>query len=396
MISLVVPTFNERPNIETLVARTQEALVRTGEPFELIIVDDNSPDGTAELIRSLQVDRPWLKLLVRTKERGLSTAVLAGWAMATGDLVGCMDADLQHPPDVLYRLYGNLRSSKADIAVASRHVPGGGVSDWNLARRFVSWTATLLATIVLPGTLAQVRDPMSGFFLLRRSVLCDGKFRPLGYKILLEVIAHGDYGSIVEVPYTFEERVHGGSKIGTSTMWQYLIHLGRISWQTGEAARVGKFALVGLSGAVVNLLCYRWLRGEVGLSSWAAAAGSALIAVCNNFIWNERLTFADRHRAVPGWRNVLKRFGSFAALSTAGLGINVVVVTLMVLLWKASWMESVSAGVIVAGLWNFATMSNITWRPWQSRKRTAHSVPMHDAALPVDVIGGTPAAPKRS
>ena len=371
MISLVVPTYNERGNIAALVERTGEALASTGEPFELIIVDDNSPDGTADAVRALQGIRPWLRLLVRTKARGLSTAVMAGWDIAHGDVLGCMDADLQHPPEVLSKLVESLRTTRADVVVASRHVRGGGVSDWSLARRFVSWTATVLATMILPGTLGEVRDPMSGFFLLRRHVIRGAVLKPRGYKILLEVLAKGDYALVREVPFVFEERVEGGSKIGSSIMWDYMVHLARISFETGEAARIAKFALVGLSGALVNLFLYRWLRAVPGLSVWLAATAAAGIAIVNNFIWNERFTFPETYRASPGSGPLFRRFLMFTLISLVGLLLNVAVVELLVAKLHEPWLPGVAAGIAVAGAWNFLTNSNLTWNTGRKKKSSA-------------------------
>lgn len=368
MISLVVPTYNERGNIDKLVERTGEALASTKEPFELIIVDDNSPDGTAEAVKALQSTRPWLQLLVRTQDRGLSTAVMAGWQIAQGDILGCMDADLQHPPEVLANLVENLRRTHADITVASRHVRGGGVSDWSLVRRFVSWTATLLATMILPGTLGEVKDPMSGFFLLRRGVIRRALLKPRGYKILLEVLAKGEYETVTEVPFVFEERVEGGSKIGSSIMWDYVLHLGRISFETGEAARIGKFAVVGLSGALVNLVVYRELVKLPGLTVWSAAATAAAAAVVNNFVWNERFTFPESHKTKPGWGPMLGRFKMFALISAAGLVLNVGVVELLVGRSHTSWMLGVCAGIILAGAWNFFANANLTWGAGAKRR----------------------------
>ena len=380
MISLVVPTYNERLNIEPLVERTGKTLASTGEDFELIIVDDNSLDGTSDAVRDLQPTRPWLKLLVRKNERGLSTAVTAGWAMARGDVLGCMDADLQHPPEMLGKLVERLKTSGADIVVASRHVRGGGVSDWSLARRFVSWTATLMATLILPGTLGEVRDPMSGFFLLRRNVIRAARLKPLGYKILLEVLAKGDYTRIEEVPFVFEERVQGGSKIGPSTMWHYVAHLARISVETGEAVRMAKFALVGLSGVLVNLLFYRLLTA-LGWAVWGAASGAAAIAIVNNFIWNERYTFWETHKAAPGWHQMWRRFLAFTLFSGVGLLINVGVVELLVGTRRVRWLPGVIAGIVLAGAWNFFGNSNLTWRAWWDRKtlaKTVHSSLTHE------------------
>lgn len=228
MISLVVPTYKERQNIEKLVERTGAALALTNEPYELIIVDDNSPDGTADEVRRLQATRPWLQLIVRVNEKDLSTAVMAGWKTAQGDLLGCMDGDLQHPPEHVAKLVERVRKSEAEIAVASRYVEQGSVSDWKFRRRIISWTATVMAAVLLPSKIRRVKDPMSGFFVLRRSVLQGVALKPLGYKILLEVLARGRWQRAAEVPYTFEERVHGGSKMGAKQVWQYLLHLLRI------------------------------------------------------------------------------------------------------------------------------------------------------------------------
>ncbi len=228
MISLVVPTYNERENIAKLVQRTGAALAATREPFELIIVDDNSPDGTADEVRRLQTSHPWLRILVRLDQRDLSTAVLAGWHVARGDLLGCMDGDLQHPPERLAELAQRMREGDGEIAIASRYVAQGSVSEWKFHRRIISSTATLLTRIALPSKIRKVRDPMSGFFMLRRSVVEGVDLRPLGYKILLEVLARGRYTRAAEVAYTFEERAEGGSKIGGKQVWQFLIHLLRL------------------------------------------------------------------------------------------------------------------------------------------------------------------------
>jgi glycosyltransferase involved in cell wall biosynthesis len=225
MISVVVPTYQERENIERLVERSAAALSVSGEEFELIIVDDNSPDGTAQEVQRLQADRPWLKLIVRKNGRDLSTAVLAGWRAAQGEILGCMDGDLQHPPEELTRLAECLRGTDAELVIASRNTKDGGVSEWKFRRRIISWMATRMAQFVLPGKAGPVHDPMSGFFLMKRSVVEGVELKPRGYKILLEVLVRGVYGRVKEVPYRFMERAHGGSKIGPRQVWLYLRHL---------------------------------------------------------------------------------------------------------------------------------------------------------------------------
>lgn len=367
-ISLVVPTYNEHANIPELVRRAGKVLAACSEVYELIIVDDDSPDGTADEVRRLQADFPWLSLLVRKHERDLSTAVIAGWRIAKGEVLGCMDGDLQHPPELLPVMFDALLRNRTDVVVASRHLTGGGVSKWNLARRFISWTATLMATCILPGTLGKVRDPMSGFFLLRRAVVDRAPLNPLGYKILLEVLAKGDFSQVQEVPFIFEERIRGGSKLGLRTVLNYLLHLLRISVETGECWRITKFAFVGLSGAVVNFVALRWLVEKFGWSvPWAAIAG-AVLAIVNNFIWNDHFTFAETGKKENGLVSMLHRFVSFLMLSAMGVGINVGLIWMFLSVFGWNRGASIVLAIGVAGLWNFVANSNVTWQVWWNRK----------------------------
>ncbi len=368
MISLVVPAYNERLNIDALVERAGRALHACGSEYELIIVDDNSPDDTAGAVRRLQADRPWLKLLVRETEKDLSTAVAAGWNVAAGDVLGCMDADLQHPPELLPVMYGRLQKTHADIVVGSRHVAGGGVSDWSFHRRFISWSATLMATFFLPGTLGHVNDPMSGFFLLRRAVLENAGLRPLGYKILLEVLARGNYTRVAEVPFIFDERSHGSSKMDAAVTKKYLRHLLRISVDTGEAWRMLKFAMVGLAGVVVNYVVDQWTADRLGWSLLKANFAGIGAAIVGNFIGNELFTFRDARQADPGLARVARRFLLFLTFSAAGAAINMGLAWFLVRL--AGWPQviGVLAGIAVAAIWNFFLNANITWEAWWNRK----------------------------
>src|SRR5262249_12914050 len=149
----------------------------------------------------------------RRKPRDLAGSVVDGWAAAKGEWLAVIDGDLQHPPEKLILLIKAAKAARADIAVASRHIRGGGVSGWSLHRRIVSWGASLIASFLLPGTLNAVRDPMSGFFVIRTRLLDSLRLRPRGYKILLEVLARASYTNVVEVPYIFEERKEGSSKL---------------------------------------------------------------------------------------------------------------------------------------------------------------------------------------
>lgn len=226
--SLVVPTYNERENIAALAEQLSSVLnPLLADGYELIVVDDDSPDRTWELAETVAKTNPRLKVIRRTGERGLATAVVAGWGVARGEILGVIDADLQHPPEVLARLIEAMNEG-ADIAIASRHVEGGGISKWSWTRRMVSRSAQAIGLMLLPGAASRVSDPMSGYFLLRRSLIEHVTLRPVGYKILLEVLARTKPARIREVGYVFREREKGGSKATFGIFLQYLQHLWKL------------------------------------------------------------------------------------------------------------------------------------------------------------------------
>jgi dolichol-phosphate mannosyltransferase len=230
VLSLVIPTFNERQNIGGVLRQLGEVLGRSlGNDFEIIVVDDNSPDETWKAVEEMAQIFPQVRVLRRTDERGLATAVLRGWQRAKGDILGVMDGDLQHPPETAVKMLGVMRTRpEVDLVLATRYSRPGGVSDWNLIRRFISRFAQSLALLLIPGTVARVTDPMSGYFLVRRESVAGRCFNPLGYKILLEVLARGRIRKIEEVPYVFNERAGGKSKLTLKIFAQYVRHLLRL------------------------------------------------------------------------------------------------------------------------------------------------------------------------
>ncbi len=229
MFSLVIPTFNERSNIGHLIGRIEKSLSQKLFDFEIILVDDDSPDETWKLAQEIAKQNPRLLVIRREGVRGLATAVVDGWKAAKGEILGVMDADMQHPPEILPNLLEPLLRGTADISIGSRHACGGGVGEWNLPRRFISWGASSIAFLVLPKILRLVHDPMSGLFLMKRSVIDTATLKPKGYKILLEVLAKGKYRRVVEVPYVFEERRTGKSKLGLRQYLEFLTHLGTLA-----------------------------------------------------------------------------------------------------------------------------------------------------------------------
>jgi dolichol-phosphate mannosyltransferase len=374
--SLVIPTYNEGKNIKTIVALISHLLDQAlPRAYELIIVDDDSPDCTWELAQALTSNYPQLRVLRRQDERGLSTAVIRGWQIATGQVLGVIDGDLQHPPEVLLQLLAAIENG-ADLAVASRHVEEGGVSSWGLARRILSRGAQMLALLILPGVTSRVSDPMSGYFLLRRSAISGRVLNPLGYKILIEAIARGDIHRIAEVGYVFRERQKGESKVTWRQYVDYLRHLLRLRLSSGRMARLRmrlshlplkrliRFGLVGLSGVFVDMTVLYLLYNSSGLG-WGLTRSkivAAELAIVNNFLWNDRWTFGDLSRRQRGWRKRLIRLLKFNILCLMGLVLNVLLLNLLFNSLHINYLVANLLAIAVVTIWNFWINLKFSWR----------------------------------
>jgi len=357
-LSLISPTFNEKENIIPLVERVHKALSKYS--YELIVVDDNSPDGTSELAKSLSSKYP-LKVIVRTSERGLASAVVAGFDQATGEVLGVIDADLQHPPEEIPALLEAIRGG-ADVAIASRYVEGGSIEGWSAKREIISKGAKLLATILLP-SLRKIKDPLAGFFLFKRKVIDGAVLTPTGYKILLEVLVRGNASQIAEVPYTFKERERGKSNLTLGEQLNFLRHLSRLAWFDGDVKRFLKFCVVGASGTLVYLGLLA-LFTEIGGLFYALSAALAYeISILNNFTWNELWTFRDRRASAGG--SVLARVLRFNLVSLVGLGIHEAVLTFFTEVTDLFYILSAIIAIFCAVIWNF--FANVKWT-WRSRQ----------------------------
>jgi dolichol-phosphate mannosyltransferase len=307
LLSLVIPTYKERENIEKVVNILSGLLNQAiSGNYELIIVDDDSPDRTWEVAENLIPDYPQLRVMRRQEERGLSSAVIRGWQAARGSILGVIDGDLQHPPEVLTQLLQKIEQG-ADLAVASRHVDGGGVSSWSIVRRFLSRGAQVLGLVILPGVLGRVSDPMSGYFMVRRKAIANTTLNPIGYKILLEVIGRGQVGEIAEAGYVFRERTEGESKVTWKQYLDYIQHLIRLRVSTGRLGKIRqkinfpierflRFGAVGFSGVFVDLTIFHLMRTVINLGLTRSTILSAEIAILNNFLWNDLWTFGDISR----------------------------------------------------------------------------------------------------
>jgi len=373
MISIVLPTYNEARSIQEVLRRASEALRKAGEEHEIIVVDDSSPDRTADLAEAVANQLP-VRVLRRQGRQGLATAVVDGWSIAKGDTLGVMDADLQHPPEVLTRLVSALRSHNADVAIATRSGPGGGSAEtWSWMRRLSSWSARHLAACVLPRTLAEVSDPMSGMFLARARVLQGVRLEPTGYKILLEVLGKAHCRDLVEVPFVFQARSLGSSKLGLRESAQYLAHLARLARFTGQLRSWIRYAAVGFTGAVVNVGVLTFLAERRAWPLGWALLVAIPLALVNNFFWNWLFTFrTSQALRVEPHGGVLSRLAHYAKVCATGAALNASLTLL--LNWRGVLLPLASAaGVTLGGIWNLFFNVPTIWRSWDSPAPDSHA-----------------------
>lgn len=356
-LTIVVPTFNEVDNLTALVAEVGRAL--TSVDWELLFVDDDSPDGTADRARDIaQADRR-VRCLQRIGRRGLASACVEGMLASSAPYVAVMDGDLQHDPAMLAAMLDALRGGETDIVVGSRHAAGGGVGDFSRQRQGISRLATRLSRAVLK---ADLTDPMSGFFMLTRPALM-GCLRhgvsAIGYKILVDLLASAPRPlRFVELPYTFRQRVAGHSKLDSKVAWDYLMLLADKLVGRFVPVRFLAFAAVGGLGVGVHLTVL-WLAFRVfGEGFVAAQALATVVAMTFNYVVNNSLTYRDRRRR--GWR-FLTGWLSFALACSVGAFANVGIAAYL-FDRQTFWLVSALSGVLVGAVWNYAVTSVYTWR----------------------------------
>jgi len=344
-ITVVVPTFNEADNIEPLVRRVLGACPEA----EILVVDDASRDGTADRAREMGRTSP-VRVIRRVDERGLSTAVLRGFAEARTDLCVVMDADLSHSPEAIPSLVRAVEGG-ADVAVGSRYVPGGAIDEWPLFRRLASKAGTLLARPLTP-----VRDPMAGFFCLRRGLLEGIELKPRGFKILLEILARTRTRRIAEVPIRFEDRSAGESKFGPRERRDFLRQILTLYRDLNAwPYRLMKFLATGATGYGVHIAILCALVELLGLHPLIAAVGAFAVAMTSNYFLNRRWTF--RAREVP----FLSSYPAYAAGAVGGLLVQL---GIMKALSAFHYVLGASLGIVAGTAFTF-----LTSHLWAFRKR---------------------------
>jgi dolichol-phosphate mannosyltransferase len=364
----VIPTYNEKDNLDELVRRIVQTCSGAGIEAEIVIVDDNSPDGTGAHSEELAKDFR-MKVVHRAGKLGLSSAVLEGFKVASGDILLVMDADLSHPPEKIPEMASKIGSGEAEIVFGSRYVPGGSVENWPFHRRIISKGATLFAK-----GLTQIKDPMSGFFMLKRSVIEGAELNPVGYKIGLEILVKGKYSKVVEVPIHFANRKAGKSKLGAGEFLKYIdhaimLHEHKRFW----LAKYLKFAIIGGIGALINLAVL-WVSVEAFHVYYLWGATLAfVVADTNNFIWNRLWTFRSKGSLLP-------QYTQFLLVSMDGLMLNLILLKTL----KEDVLPAIGIGedkaslylllaqaiaILLVSLFNFAANSLWTFSAETKRKK---------------------------
>ncbi|WP_448660113.1 glycosyltransferase family 2 protein [Sphingomonas sp. CJ99] len=357
-LAIVVPVFNEAANVPRLVERLDAVLGESG--WEVIFVDDDSPDGTSDAARDLARRDSRVRVIQRIGRRGLSTACIEGMCATAAPIVAVMDGDLQHDETLLPRMFEMLFDNPGiDLVIGSRFVDGGGTGEWDRDRVAKSALATRLSRRVLKADLS---DPMSGFFMIRSTVLRDlvPRLSGIGFKILLDIMTASPRPlAFRELPYVFRTRDAGESKLDHVVALEYLIALYDRLFGKWVPVRFVMFAGVGALGAGVHMGVLLALLEGVGATFLAAQIGATLAAMTFNFFLNNTLTYRDRR--LRGARALIDGWVSFCAICSVGAVANVGVAAFLHDAQQGAWAIPALAGVAVGAVWNFALSSRFTW-----------------------------------
>ncbi len=356
ILTIVVPTLNERDNIKPLVALLDAALLRVN--WELMFVDDDSTDDTAQYIRTLALVDPRIRCIQRIGRRGLSTACIEGVLACSAPFVAVMDADLQHDEELLPHMLEILQKGNADLVIGSRYAAGGSVGEWGGSRAWISRFGTKLARLVCK---QEISDPLSGFFMCRRDVF-ESAVRRLsgqGFKILLDLLASSPRPlRIRELPFEFRARQYGESKLDSMVVWEYFALLADKLVGHIVPVRFALFASIGLVGLAVHIAIL-WGGFKLAAMDFGLAQSLATVAaMTSNFFLNNVLTYRDQR--LRGWR-ALRGLFTFYGVCAIGATANVGIASYLFNANQEWWVAGV-LGVIIGAVWNYAMSSIFTWR----------------------------------
>lgn len=356
-LAIILPTLNERGNLGPLVDRIVSALGQTG--WEVLVVDDNSADGTADEARALALGDPRIRVIQRIGRRGLASAAIEGFCATAAPFVAVMDADHQHDPALLPRMLTAVRDGVADVAVASRFAQGASTKDWaNPEREKLSGAANALARKL---TGVDLSDPMSGYFLLRTD-LARGlvpRLSGIGFKILLDILASADRPlTVQEFPLDFAARRSGESKLDRAIAFDFLAGIYDKTFGKLIPTRFALFGTVGASGVLVHMAVLGLALLVFERAFTVAQATAVLSAMSFNFFLNNALTYRDQR--LKGAGALLKGWIGFCLTCAVGGFANVAVATLLEM-QGLFWAFAALAGILVGSVWNYALSSRFVW-----------------------------------
>ena len=356
-LAVIVPTFKEADNVRRLIQSLERTLADI--TYEIIFVDDNSPDGTADIVRSIALTNARVRCLERLGRRGLAGASIEGIMATAAPVVVVIDGDMQHDERVIPRMLTTLQNDKVDVVVGSRYAAGGSLGNWASDRRQISQVATWLTQRVTGTTLS---DPMSGFFMIRTATFrgLAKDLSALGFKTLLDIFASSKRAlSFREIPYEFRAREFGESKLDSAVVLEFLeLLVDKTIGRYGIPAKFVMFSLVGSLGVIVHLtvLTSFFKLGEANFQTAQIAAVAT--AMTFNFFLNNYFTHYDRR--LRGW-GLLKGWLSFCGASSLGAIANVGVAVYLYGSTNTVWFVSATAGILVGVVWNYAITSAFTW-----------------------------------
>jgi dolichol-phosphate mannosyltransferase len=355
-LAVIVPTFNEARNVRALVDKLRAVLGDIG--WEIVFVDDNSPDGTSDVVRELgRADRA-VRVVQRVGRRGLSSAVVEGMLATSAPVLAVMDGDLQHDEAVLPEMFRKVAAGECDVAIGTRYSEGGSTGDWSADREAKSRLATRLARLVLKTDIA---DPMSGFFVVDRRTFEAAlpRLSNVGFKILMDLVASlPSPPRVAETPYTFRERVEGESKLDAKVMQEFAVLLLDKMFGGFLPVRFLMFAFVGALGLAVHLTVLGTAFRIAQLSFQLSQSVAVVTAMTFNYVLNNSLTYRDMR--LKGW-GFLRGLLTFYLVCGVGAVGNVGVATL-IYKWGNFWWLAGVAGAAVGVVWNFSTSAAFTWK----------------------------------
>ena len=372
-ISIILPTYNESQNIVSILELIGKNIPK-GVSTQTIVVDDNSPDGTGKIVEEYiseikKIAENTIDIIHRKAKNGLSSAILNGIQNAKGETIIVMDSDFSHPPQILPKMIEAFKKYQCDLVIASRYITGGGIQGWTTKRKLMSKVATIIAT---KGLGVKTKDPMSGFFAFKKNIIKELNFDAIGYKLLLEIIVKTKGVNIKEIPYTFENRQFGSSKLDSSTVIDYfksvfkLYKYGKISEkQEGRASvrflsKAARFFTVGASGLAINYLVSLLFADGISNLWYIHATSIGIIAsMTTNFLLNKTWTFSDRDFALI---KTLKQYGKFVGFSSLGALLQLGIVFYLVDIQNISYPISLVIAVGLAAFGNFILNKKWTFK----------------------------------